>query len=878
MKQLLNAGRCPKYAYYSTLNLSSSSSDRQTFKRVIVDAINENGYLQFCDMDTCIKCLENVPADLFILKKEREIKIRLYAARLKRMADIFRINGFSFAGGFQKKTLHIEGKDVEVTADFFVSRMGKTYSVKLLMGESALTTRRTKNFVGNDVSLYAAWIAFPNTIPAVFGLRAKKEKATEFPKYVIFELADPKKWDGKQWFSFEFNAGNCIEAQDELKRLAEIDISKNAEKNETECDTCPFNLLCHADTGTPRDTGDAIVSASSGGKIKFTEEQERVINFREGEARVLACAGSGKTTTIAARTAKLVEDGEDPTKILMITFTEKGSEEMKQKLQKIFEQRGLNPELAEKINVFTFNKFGNELIMKHWERVGFSKKPSLVADPKRIISYVLNNNHEIEGANYISPLFMSFSSFGVVIAMEKLIESAKRYNCFETGQWEEAFLSCQASKSVALNEKNEKLIISCIKQYDNVMRAQNLIDYGDQINIGIEIARNGWAEEYNHIMIDEFQDTSSREMKFVEYLYKPGKDHSLMVIGDDNQGIYSFRGVGIENIVNFNSEYPKSVDLPMSINFRSTNQIVDKALTVIEKNKDIQIPKEMRAISNGKPVEFIFENDKMLVPVEVSNKIKDMIANGVPMSDCAILARTRGELMRIDAELTASGIPHYFSIAESYHSDIQMQTISALAEFIQTGKNFVGLASWIRQLDPDKFDNSLNPSQYTAEKGMAIKDSYAQLSDEERYDKFIEYISKSVKKHSRVFQRFLEDEENENEEHSFKRVAETLRELTSPVSEDSVEADETKYNAVTLSTIHAAKGREWDHVILITHGSKALRNKITLIDGVETLYNAEEIRLLFVGVTRAKKELTIIAPENQMIIFFEKEPENELEI
>ena len=863
MKTLLNIDKCPRYAWYSSLELRNDSSDRRAFKHLIIEEINKNGFAHLSDEAYMKNVLLQADDRYFSIVYEKQAKAEIIAARLFRMAMIFTLNGFEFIGESTKKSLFVNGKEVTVSADFFVKQNGVKYAVKLVLGASTHTYMKTKNFVGNSVSFYGMWRAFPDCMPAEFALQQKTEKAGDFPTE-HFPYTIPKKWDGKNWFAYNFDENGCAEAEARFYELVSTPLNAHSEKNTKECRNCPFAAMCNADEAFMKEEGEILdenLPHSADGSISFTEEQQRVINFREGEARVLACAGSGKTTTIAARTANLVKTGVEPEKILMITFTDKGSREMKEKLRKVFLQGGLVPDDADRIPVFTFNRFGNELIMKYWNQLGFTEKPTVITDTKKIIFEILNKNDKIPGANYINPLLDSFNTCGVVTAFRKMAENAKKNSILETKDYMALYDTTLKNSGIVPTVNVMAKIADMIQQYFDILKERNLIVYEDQINYGIKLAEEGAAPEFSHIMIDEFQDTSEKEMRFAKLLYHPGIGKSLMVIGDDNQGIFSFRGVGIENIVNFHDTFPGAVDLPLSLNFRSTSEIVNEAEKVIALNQMIQVPKEMKATKSGGKVIIRETEDKEKAAYIAAECCKER--EGESLSGTAVLARTRTELNNVAKELGRMKIPYYFSIAEYYKEDIQMQAIAGLSDFISTGTNMTGLAAWLRMLNPEKFDASLNPTDYVATKGQEIKDEFTNLSNSEKYEKFISLITSSIPSPSRPVLQFLESEQDPVLTRTFTRLAETLDELTNLYSDITSEADESKRNAVSLSTIHSAKGREWDKVIFLTHGSKALKNagknRVTI--------DPEEIRLLFVGVTRAKKKLIIITPESLRGLF-----------
>jgi DNA helicase-2/ATP-dependent DNA helicase PcrA len=859
MRTLLNTKKCPKFAYYGSLGLTGSKSYKSEYKRIISETIASDGYVTFSDEDNTFQKLMETDRSLFTMNKEKELSARKTAAQLNRMSDILMMNGYEFMGSGKNVRLNEGGRTVNVGCDMFLCRNSIRYAVRISLGKTELSTRVGENYVGYSEELYGMYKAFPDCVPAIYTLQAKNEGSSEIPDTSdTGKFCTPKTWVGKLWFEFAFNENNCFDAEARYQALLDTDISSSAEENNDECFHCRFAGLCQipsVDHAEPiEETLKADASAAS-----FTEEQKAVIRFRRGEARVLAGAGAGKTTTISSRVAAMIKDGIPAESVLMITFTDKAAEEMRERLAKALLNNGMSGDLAQKVTVTTFNGYGFQIIQKRYAELGFTAKPQLIEETtrKKILAALMDEQPMISGLNYADPYFVMFAACGAVIAMARIIEVLKRRGCASEDAVAECLTGSSVEKYLALDDAYSCSIVYRVYQnYQNALKEKNLVDYQDQISYGLLAVP--YEKPFRHIIIDEFQDTSEKEMELVKALYHPSPETSLMVIGDDAQGIYGFRDVSTKNILEFNTTYPNAVDLPMLRNFRSTVQIMNIANHLISFNAGLQADKDVTSSRNGPEPEVFVEDERANASVNVADTIQGMLQGGMNPEDIAVLARTRKELVDFKEMLTAMKIPAVISVAEMYHDDPQILAAAGLAGFLYESKDLIGLSTWLRVSKKDEFDGEKNLTDYIGRCGTELRETYSKLTDKEQYQCFMKTVNEAFPIRTRVFEEFLQKEKANDLPRSFQRIAEYLTDIADQSSTASVEADETKYHAVTLSTMHSAKGREWSAVILMAYGSKALPKKKAAGDRE---YDPEEIRTLFVGVTRAKRILKIYTPE-----------------
>ena len=622
--------------------------------------------------------------------------------------------------------------------------------------------------------------------------------------------------------------------------------------NEKDCEMCTVYDLCHfakapkilEKKGIRRSLHDLVL----------TDAQAEAVEFEEGICRINAGAGSGKTTVIAVRVVTLLQKGYDPSKIFLVTFTNSGAEEMRTRIGMYLEDAGLKGE-EKKIRIQTFNAFGNEIIQKEYASLGFSTEPKIIDDVEkcRIIADLLID-HPVEGLDYKNfatdlpmckgALTITKKIFEIVKAESLGLKDAEKIYGEKLGA---------DSRFIQGGVGTVKDIIELYDEYDRVLRKENLIEFSDQENMVYEILMKDpyYLQNmgFEHILVDEFQDSTFRQIEFLKMFRDAPSFRSLMVVGDDSQSIYSFRYTSPEYILNFPKLMGMNVkDIYLMENFRSTPEICGFANRINDLNK-MKIAKELKAVRpEGKTVSvkgfFSFDEERKYV-VE---GVKEHLSRGIKPESIAILCSTKHELAAMADELKKENIPSVMLNPEPLINNSRVRAVIALSNYMQDPTDSVSLLTYtnarlqgaIKELEMEQI-----VAEY--EKSKEDIDALRELDSEEKKKAFMERIS-ALDDNDEVYEYFVDTL-------SYKRINkifEYCNDFMKYGSKTAVRRNHD-YPGVVLTTAHSSKGMEWSVVynMISKYHSSGTDEKFETVE--------ERRRLLFVSSTRAIDELYITA-------------------
>ena len=622
------------------------------------------------------------------------------------------------------------------------------------------------------------------------------------------------------------------------------------------CRTCACDELCHLEfvkrslVVLPEEPPIPI------NDVHMTEAQRNFVEFRRGECRVDAVAGSGKTTIIVLRTLGLLEEGVKPEQILMITFTDKAAAEMRQRLTAYASGAALADEGLDvsKVEVSTFNAWGQHILDQYYGQLGFSAKPELIDDvtKKDVIISILRRHTDLP-LDYNNPFMSTYSHTGAVIQTMAVIDAMKSAHVSTVPEAEAAIRMTDVTLASRAPE-----FLDIYREYNDELVRKNLLDYEDQLRLLLDLDRLGLFAKmpYAHIVIDEFQDSNPNQMDIIRRMVAQLPNYqSVAVVGDVMQSIYSFRYATPENLEKFNEFFPAMVDISMTDNFRSYTPIVKLANHLIQKASSAS---EVKATIVAHKLGHAL--DPVLMKVEDADRetalfiaqTKKLIRDGVEPSDIAVLCRTRGELVRLRDAMAEAGIPVIMRVPEIVGDAPYVRAVIALAKFLEHDDR-ISLALYAKSLGLDPFD-----AAQLDKLGTEITDRMNALTKEKaKVDLFFELLKDAEQDFMAA--QFLEEVRARH----FRTLKRTLgyivkyerygtRELHSTAHERS--------NSVTLITIHSAKGLEWPIVLLSTKG---FRTKV----GITQAETEEEQRLLYVAITRAKEKLLVTyTPKQQRLM------------
>lgn len=615
------------------------------------------------------------------------------------------------------------------------------------------------------------------------------------------------------------------------------------------CKKCRFNATCNFNL--PPKRAAVAESAKVLSAINLTPEQEAAIGFRKGIADINAGAGAGKTLVVALRVAFMIMEGCPVKDILCITFTKDGAKEMKERISLYLKDMGWTGDLDD-LQVMTFNSFGDIIVRKEYKQFGFEKEPRLVQDIERLsIIADLLNERVIDGLDYRNFNIAEKNCRGAVAVASDFCHQAKAN--MVSGINESTILMLEDKIGGTLTEDLAKDLFDLYIRFNNRLTENNLMEYADQEILVLGLLHNNpyYFEDagntFRHIIVDEFQDTNEVQFEILKYLIDTPAKESFMVVGDDSQAIYGFRGATSDLLVNFEENIKENVThFYLLDNHRSTPQIIDfanklNALNVKRVEKDLKASRP-----SGRTVEvmsFWKEDELLKETVEI---IKRELDKGARYEDIACLDRQRSDLLKLGTALTENGIPW---IMLSPEPSLENSRVKAAIAF----NNAV--------IDPTATKDIFE--YLNAACGNRVLDK----TDEEievLIDQFVEFIPEIRKKGEKEFAEWfttclqvLDDEDEIYEDFleqvffykTYDGMSKFLTDFNT-FGQRQTAKRKLRYPGVVLTTAHSSKGLEWPVIIndVTKYHNKALNQ-----DDMEA-----ERRLFFVSATRARNKLYVL--------------------
>ncbi len=604
---------------------------------------------------------------------------------------------------------------------------------------------------------------------------------------------------------------------------------------------------------------------------ELNPEQCEVVMAGDGPILVIAGAGSGKTRTVTYRVARLLESGVSPGQILLLTFTNKAAREM---LRRVTELGGGDTGILGG----TFHHVGNRVLRKHGEKVGINPRFNILDrdDSKNLIGDIISRNH-------ISRTHKKFPRSTVLLDIHSY--------SINTGMAPDAVILDRYPMFLELRD----ILLNILRAYGERKRKLGLVDFDDLLTGWRDLVRNhGDVREeqsrmWRHILVDEYQDTNHLQSEIVETI--SGPKGNLMVVGDDAQSIYAFRGANFGNIIEFPDRFPDCRVFKLQRNYRSTPEVLRLANSSI-RNNPRQFHKELQAVlPSGEKPDVVACNDVGEQSRFIAQRMMDFHEGGMPLSEIAVLYRAHWLSMELQMEMTRLGIPFQVRSGLRFFEQAHVKDVAAHLKIVSNPKDEL---AWKRIL-------KLYPrvGKATAEKIWNVvegmEDPLPHMKDAGVVDRVPTAGRKAWKEIAGLMD-VLRDEEmirapgNMIREvllsgyetyltaqypnasarmDDLKRLAdysvryENLDQLLSELAlsntvagREAVEAGDGD-DAVILSTVHQAKGLEWESVFMLwlVEGKIPDARSLREEGGEE-----EERRLFYVAATRAKKHLTLVYP------------------
>ena len=619
-------------------------------------------------------------------------------------------------------------------------------------------------------------------------------------------------------------------------------------------------------------------ASPAGSRIDFAAElnpqQHAAVTAAPGPALVIAGAGSGKTRTLTYRVAYLLENGVLPQNILLLTFTNKAAREMLDRVANLL------PNDITGLWGGTFHSVGNRLLRRHPEAAGFAAGFSIMdrEDQQDMLDSVI-------ASAGIDPKDKRFPK-GEVLA------DVFSYS-INTGRSIDDVL---VEKYPHFLEFNDKIVLAQ-KKYEEKKRAANSLDFDDLLEKTLLMLQRepALAERYQRqfqfVLVDEYQDTNRIQADFIDILAK--LQRNVMVVGDDAQSIYSWRGANFKNILDFPKRYPGAKVYKIETNYRSAPDILDVANAAISGNVH-QFKKELvasRPAASMKPA-FVPLGDSNQQALFVAQRILDLREEGIELNEIAVLYRAHFHSMEVQMELTRHGIPFSITSGLRFFEQAHIKDVAAFLKYVVNPRDEVAFKRMARLLPgigarsaeqlwsgvSDALSRGGEMSFHKLLTGLKVPSKAAKAW--EQLGHTLEEIAPGGKPHppaemihsviEAVYDDYLKakfpnyEQRREdlgtlaNFSKQYESAADFLDQLALLTSLDSeVTATNEDAEMVTLSSVHQAKGLEWKVVFVIwmADGMFPSNRSLESDEAIE-----EERRLFYVAVTRAKDELYLTYP------------------
>ncbi len=607
----------------------------------------------------------------------------------------------------------------------------------------------------------------------------------------------------------------------------------------------------------------------------LNNKQKEAVLATEGASLVLAGAGSGKTKVLTSKIAYLIEEKNiSEYNILAFTFTNKAAEEMKERIGSLLDKN------VDHMWVGTFHSICSRILRRNIDRLGYKNNFTIydTADQKTLIRDILKElNYSDDNFNPMGVLAQISDYRNRFVSPTEVIEKS-------------AF-------------PREKQIGEIYKIYEKTKKENNALDFDDLILKTIELLENDeqvrsyYATVFRYVFVDEYQDTNQSQYRLIQYFTSMHKN--VCVVGDADQSIYGWRGADISNILNFEKDYKDARVILLEQNYRSSQSILDAANKLIKNNTE---RKDKRLwTENNKGSEIIYKQlaNEYDEGKEVVSWIYQMQNEGHSFEDMAILYRTNSQSRIFEEQLMREGIPHRLIGGLKFYDRKEVKDMIAylnvivnpdddlaLKRIINTPKRGIGLKSveklerYALEKNSNMFDSIYDEDlekHFTKGSLKKIRDFADLIMDFRTHmddylieDLLTEVYEKSGYKQSLIDSNAVEDRtrmenieslinavtdyEKNNEDASLVEYLQNISLLS-----DVDKTDEAK--GISLMTIHASKGLEYDVVFLTGMEEGLFPSRISVEEGSLE----EERRLCYVAITRAKKQLFMSSASSRMV-------------
>lgn len=614
----------------------------------------------------------------------------------------------------------------------------------------------------------------------------------------------------------------------------------------------------------------------------LNEQQREAVYCTDGPLLILAGAGSGKTRVLTHRIAYLIEEkGVNPWNILAITFTNKAAGEMRERVDNLV---GFG---SESIWVSTFHSTCVRILRRHIDRLGYDTNFTIYdTDDQKTLMKDVCKQVQID-----TKVYKERNLLAAISAAKNEMISAQEYALNAQGDF------------------GKEKIAKVYQEYEKQMHANNALDFDDLLVKTVQLFETqpdvleNYQERFRYIMVDEYQDTNTVQFQLVSLL--AGKYRNLCVVGDDDQSIYKFRGANIKNILNFEQEFPDATVIKLEQNYRSTGNILNAANAVIKNNFGRKEKSLWTENGEGDKIAFRQFDSGYDEAEYIVGDIKEHVNNGTrTYNDHAVLYRTNAQSRMFEEKFVTANIPYKIVGGINFYARKEIKDLLAYLKAIDNGKDDLAVRRIINVPKRGIGLTTINRVQENAlERGVSFYETLRaadlipnigrSASKLESFVALIEHFKSEAKNMSicDLMQEildmtgYIEDLKSEGDIEAETRI-ENIDELMNKIAayEESCEDEmptlsgfleevalvadidslDEDSDYVVLMTLHSAKGLEFPEVYLAGMEDGLFPSYMTITSDDPTEVE-EERRLCYVGITRARENLTLTCARRRMV-------------
>ncbi len=609
----------------------------------------------------------------------------------------------------------------------------------------------------------------------------------------------------------------------------------------------------------------------------LNDEQQRAVKTTEGPLLILAGAGSGKTKTLTHRIAYLIATNKaTPFNILSVTFTNKAAKEMRTRVAKLLDENPDNRSFMPYMG--TFHGICVRLLRQDGEYAGV---------PRNFI--IFDEQDRVSAVKQASKTAMIDEKSFPPKTLANLISGAKNE------------MVTPAEYTGLGSGPIHKAAAQVYPLYEKILKDNGALDFDDLISRTVHMLqinkelREKWQRQFKYIMIDEYQDTNAAQYKLVKLL--TGEQKNIAVVGDDWQSIYSWRGADFRNILNFEKDYPKTCIIKLEQNYRSTKAILDAAHAVITKNEQRSDKKLWTDSGAGKPVQIMPVTNERSEAEAMVRRIKNAVdIRARSYQDFAVLYRTNAQSRSVEETFMRYGVPYRIVGGVRFYDRKEIKDIMAYLRLLYQQEDRVSFTrivnvptrgigtkslenfyAWQQAnklnlqtaLDRVNIHPGLTPKAKSAFLELGdILASFRKLVNETTLPALLDSLLRRIDYFTFLDDKTPQGESRQENVRELLSVAQSYQDLGLDgfLEEVSLVSDIDSYDAggqaVTLMTLHSAKGLEFSIVFMVGMEETIFPHSRALYDQSEM---EEERRLCYVGMTRAKEELYLIHASSRLL-------------